>query len=248
MINKNFLLGRKTNLNNPSSINAKPQSKDKEFRLPFPPSFKENIQKKEKITEKIEDPNEEENELDEKEDNKEEKIKKEIKGTKETNEPKEKTAKYTYYCALCGSEAMTSSNSIDGFPHRRIDDAIICLLKENNIESFLVKDRKIVIRRGKNRYEKQFAFKCKNCGILMAYQSTDFKEDSEENKNKELIMELLNKKERKILYVLNDGIIDNPLHSLLQSEIEKIKSGIITTANEQMRKVYIHNMNLHKFS
>ena len=104
-----------------------------------------------------------------------------------------------------------------------VDDAIICLLKDNNIENLLVKDKYIVIRRGKNRYEKQYTFKCPNCGILVAYQSMDFEEDNQETKNKEIVLELLDKKEKKILYILNDSTIDNPSYSLLQNEIEKIE-------------------------
>ena len=151
--------------------------------------------------------------------------------------------KYIYYCSLCGNKAFISPVSFDTFQHRRGDDSIICLLKENNVENLLTKDKQIIIRRGKNRYEKQFTYKCDNCGILMAYQATDFEEDTKENKNKELIMELLNKKEKKILYILNDSIIKDPSDSSLHSEIEKILTG---TALEQSRKKYIDSMKIHK--
>ena len=125
--------------------------------------------------------------------------------------------KIPYYCALCGHKVILSSVSFDSLPHRRVDDAIICLLKDNKIENLLVKDKKIVIRRGKNRYEKQYTFKCPNCSILVAYQAMDFEEDNQETKNKEIVLELLNKKEKKILYIFNDNTIDNPSFSLLQN-------------------------------
>ena len=128
-------------------------------------------------------------------------------------------------------------------PHRRVDDAIICLLKDNNIENLLVKDKYIVIRRGKNRYEKQYTFKCPNCSILVAYQSMDFEEDNQETKNKEIVLELLDKK--KFLYILNDSTIDNPSYSLLQNEIEKIENGKALNL-EQSKKIYIDNMKLRK--
>jgi len=130
-------------------------------------------------------------------------------------------------------------------PHRRVDDAIICLLKDNNIENLLLKDKYIVIRRGKNRYEKQYTFKCPNCSILVAYQSMDFEEDNQETKNKEIVLELLDKKEKKILYILNDSTIDNPSYSLLQNEIEKIENGKALNL-EQSKKIYIDNMKLRK--
>ena len=151
--------------------------------------------------------------------------------------------KFIYYCSLCGNKAFISSVSFDTFQHRRGDDSIICLQKENNVENLLLKDKQIIIRRGKNRYEKQYTYKCNNCGILMAYQATDFEEDTKENKNKELVMELLNKKEKKILYILNDSIIKDPVDSSLHSEIEKILTG---TALEQSRKKYIDSMKFHK--
>ena len=132
-------------------------------------------------------------------------------------------------------------------PHRRVDDAIICILKDNNIENLLLKDKYIVIRRGKNRYEKQYTFKCPNCSILVAYQSMDFEEDNQETKNKELVLELLDKKEKKILYILNDSTIDNPSYSLLQNEIEKIENGKALNL-EQSKKIYINNMKLRKKS
>ena len=147
--------------------------------------------------------------------------------------------KIPYYCALCGHKVILSSVSFDTLPHRRVDDAIICLLKDNKIENFLVKDKKIVIRRGKNRYEKQYTFTCPNCSILVAYQSMDFEEDNEETKNKEIVLELLNKKEKKILYILNDSTIDNPSYSLLQNEIEKIETG--KTITIKSKKINICN-------
>ena len=153
--------------------------------------------------------------------------------------------KIPYYCALCGHKVILSSVSFDSLPHRRVDDAIICLLKDNKIENLLVKDKKIVIRRGKNRYEKQYTFKCPNCSILVAYQAMDFEEDNQETKNKEIVLELLNKKEKKILYILNDSTIDNPSFSLLQNEIEKIETG--KTLNlEQSKMIYMKNMKLRK--
>ena len=153
--------------------------------------------------------------------------------------------KIPYYCALCGHKVILSSISFDSMPHRRVDDAIICLLKDNNIENLLLKDKYIVIRRGKNRYEKQYTFKCPNCSILVAYQSMDFEEDNQETKNKELVLELLDKKEKKILYILNDSTIDNPSYSLLQNEIEKIENGKALNL-EQSKKIYINNMKLRK--
>ena len=157
----------------------------------------------------------------------------------------ENNGKIPYFCALCGHKVILSSISFDSLPHRRVDDAIICLLKENHIENLLLKDKYIVIRRGKNRYEKQYTFKCPNCGILVAYQSMDFEEDNQETKNKEIVLELLNKKEKKILYILNDSTIDNPSYSLLQNEIEKIETG--KTLNlEQSKMIYMKNMKLRK--
>ena len=153
--------------------------------------------------------------------------------------------KIPYYCALCGHKVILSSISFDSMPHRRVDDAIICILKDNNIENLLLKDKYIVIRRGKNRYEKQYTFKCPNCSILVAYQSMDFEEDNQETKNKELVLELLDKKEKKILYILNDSTIDNPSYSLLQNEIEKIENGKAINL-EQSKKIYINNMKLRK--
>ena len=153
--------------------------------------------------------------------------------------------KIPYYCALCGHKVILSSISFDSMPHRRVDDAIICLLKDNNIENLLLKDKYIVIRRGKNRYEKQYTFKCPYCSILVAYQSMDFEEDNQETKNKELVLELLDKKEKKILYILNDSTIDNPSYSLLQNEIEKIENGKALNL-EQSKKIYINNMKLRK--
>ena len=153
--------------------------------------------------------------------------------------------KIPYYCALCGHKVILSSVSFDSLPHRRVDDAIICILKDNKIENLLTKDKKIVIRRGKNRYEIQYTFKCPNCSILVAYQAMDFEEDNQETKNKEIVMELLNKKEKKILYILNDSTIDNPSFSLLQNEIEKIETG--KTINlEQSKMIYMKNMKLRK--
>ena len=151
--------------------------------------------------------------------------------------------KYIYYCSLCGNKAFISSVSFDTFQHRKSDDSIICLQKENNVENLLVKDKQIIVRRGKNKYEKQYTYKCNSCGVLMAYQAKDFEEDTKENKNKELIKELLNKKEKKILYILNDSIIKDPADSSLHSEIEKIITG---TALEQSRKKYINSMKFHK--
>ena len=153
--------------------------------------------------------------------------------------------KIPYYCALCGHKVILSSISFDSMPHRRVDDAIICLLKDNNIENLLLKDKYIVIRRGKNRYEKQYTFKCPNCSILVAYQSMDFEEDNQETKNKELVLEKKKKKEKKILYILNDSTIDNPSYSLLQNEIEKIENGKALNL-EQSKKIYINNMKLRK--
>ena len=153
--------------------------------------------------------------------------------------------KIPYYCALCGHKVILSSISFDSMPHRRVDDAIICILKDNNIENLLLKDKYIVIRRGKNRYEKQYTFKCPYCSILVAYQSMDFEEDNQETKNKELVLELLDKKEKKILYILNDSTIDNPSYSLLQNEIEKIENGKALNL-EQSKKIYINNMKLRK--
>ena len=153
--------------------------------------------------------------------------------------------KIPYYCALCGHKVILSSISFDSMPHRRVDDAIICLLKDNNIENLLLKDKYIVIRRGKNRYEKQYTFKCPNCSILVAYQSMDFEEDNQETKNKEIVLELLDKKEKKILYILNDSTIDNPSYSLLHNEIEKIENGKALNL-EQSKKIYIDNMKLRK--
>jgi predicted RNA-binding Zn-ribbon protein involved in translation (DUF1610 family) len=167
---------------------------------------------------------------------------------KDINKEKEfddNNGKIPYYCALCGHKVILSSISFDSLPHRRVDDAIICLLKDNNIENLLVKDKYIVIRRGKNRYEKQYTFKCPNCSILVAYQSMDFEEDNQETKNKEIVLELLDKKEKKILYILNDSTIDNPSYSLLQNEIEKIENGKALNL-EQSKKIYINNMKLRK--
>ena len=184
-----------------------------------------------------EDPKEKEEEIDEKEKNK----------TISNNDDKEENDKnkIPYYCALCGHKVILSSISFDSLPHRRVDDAIICVLKDNQIENLLVKDKKIVIRRGKNRYEIQYTFKCPNCSILVAYQAMDFEEDNQETKNKEIVLELLNKKEKKILYILNDSTIDNPSFSLLQNEIEKIETG--KTLNlEQSKMIYMKNMKLRK--
>ena len=171
-----------------------------------------------------------------------EEINKDINKEKESDDNNDKIP---YYCALCGHKVILSSISFDSLPHRRVDDAIICLLKDNNIENLLVKDKYIVIRRGKNRYEKQYTFKCPNCSILVAYQSMDFEEDNQETKNKELVLELLDKKEKKILYILNDSTIDNPSYSLLQNEIEKIENGKALNL-EQSKKIYINNMKLRK--
>ena len=171
-----------------------------------------------------------------------EEINKDINKEKESDD---NNGKIPYYCALCGHKVILSSISFDSLPHRRVDDAIICLLKDNNIENLLVKDKYIVIRRGKNRYEKQYTFKCPNCSILVAYQSMDFEEDNQETKNKEIVLELLDKKEKKILYILNDSTIDNPSYSLLQNEIEKIENGKALNL-EQSKKIYINNMKLRK--
>ena len=171
-----------------------------------------------------------------------EEINKDINKEKESDDNNDKIP---YYCALCGHKVILSSISFDSLPHRRVDDAIICLLKDNNIENLLVKDKYIVIRRGKNRYEKQYTFKCPNCSILVAYQSMDFEEDNQETKNKEIVLELLDKKEKKILYILNDSTIDNPSYSLLQNEIEKIENGKALNL-EQSKKIYINNMKLRK--
>ena len=173
-----------------------------------------------------------------------EEINKDINKEKESDD---NNGKIPYYCALCGHKVILSSISFDSLPHRRVDDAIICLLKDNNIENLLVKDKYIVIRRGKNRYEKQYTFKCPNCSILVAYQSMDFEEDNQETKNKEIVLELLDKKEKKILYILNDSTIDNPSYSLLQNEIEKIENGKALNL-EQSKKIYINNMKLRKKS
>ena len=171
-----------------------------------------------------------------------EEINKDINKEKESDD---NNGKIPYYCALCGHKVILSSISFDSLPHRRVDDAIICLLKDNNIENLLLKDKYIVIRRGKNRYEKQYTFKCPNCSILVAYQSMDFEEDNQETKNKEIVLELLDKKEKKILYILNDSTIDNPSYSLLQNEIEKIENGKALNL-EQSKKIYINNMKLRK--
>ena len=171
-----------------------------------------------------------------------EEINKDINKEKESDD---NNGKIPYYCALCGHKVILSSISFDSLPHRRVDDAIICLLKDNNIENLLVKDKYIVIRRGKNRYEKQCTFKCPNYSFLVAYQSMDFEEDNQETKNKEIVLELLDKKEKKILYILNDSTIDNPSYSLLQNEIEKIENGKALNL-EQSKKIYINNMKLRK--
>ena len=171
-----------------------------------------------------------------------EEINKDINKEKESDD---NNGKIPYYCALCGHKVILSSISFESLPRRRVDDAIICLLKDNNIENLLVKDKYIVIRRGKNRYEKQYTFKCPNCSILVAYQSMDFEEDNQETKNKEIVLELLDKKEKKILYILNDSTIDNPSYSLLQNEIEKIENGKALNL-EQSKKIYINNMKLRK--
>ena len=133
-----------------------------------------------------------------KEKEKSEKGENETKINNENNDEPE-NGKIPYYCALCGHKVILSSVSFDSLPHRRVDDAIICVLKDNKIENLLVKDKKIVIRRGKNRYEIQYTFKCPNCSILVAYQAMDFEEDNQETKNKEIVLELLNKKDKKIL-------------------------------------------------
>ena len=174
-----------------------------------------------------------------------EEIEDKIKDNNEKEDSESNNGKIPYFCALCGHKVILSSISFDSMPHRRVDDAIICLLKDNNIENLLVKDKYIVIRRGKNRYEKQYTFKCPNCGILVAYQSMDFEEDNQETKNKEIVLELLDKKEKKILYILNDSTIDNPSYSLLQNEIEKIENGKALNL-EQSKKIYIDNMKLRK--
>ena len=185
------------------------------------------------------------NEAKEKENQEEEKNKNDTKNSNDEKPVESENNKIPYYCALCGHKVILSSISFDLLPHRRVDDAIICLLNDNQIENLLLKDKKIVIRRGKNRYEIQYTFKCPNCSILVAYQSMDFEEDNQETKNKEIVLELLNKKEKKILYILNDSTIDNPSYSLLQNEIEKIETG--KTLNlEQSKKIYINNMKLRK--
>ena len=176
---------------------------------------------------------------------KKEKENEEDKSKNTINKEEDQNDKIPYYCALCGYKVILSSVPFESLPHRRVDDAIICLLKDNHIENLLVKDKYIVIRRGKNRYEKQYTFKCPNCSILVAYQSMDFEENNQETKNKEIVLELLNKKEKKILYILNDSTIDNPSYSLLQNEIEKIETG--KTLNlEQSKMIYMKNMKLRK--
>ena len=152
--------------------------------------------------------------------------------------------KYNYFCSVCGNFCIKSERNFDNLPHRKTDDSIICILNNIKIENNLKKSDLIIIHRGNNKYEKQFTFVCKNCGILIAYQSQNFENEEIEEKNKKLL-ELFNKQENKIIYFLNDALLLNPNHSSLNIEIEKIKNGKINY-NSISTKNYRKNLKIKR--
>lgn len=130
---------------------------------------------------------------------------------------------FEYYCSLCGDEVLTSSILIDEFPRRKTDESFICIEGKVTIETFMKKGRLLIIRRGSNKYEKQYTYVCKSCTIIVAYQSNEF--EDEKNDNSDLNQEniIYSKKQKKIIYILADSLVTSPEQSSLSIEIEKIK-------------------------
>ena len=77
----------------------------------------------------------------------------------------------TYYCAVCGTNALFISHSLENMMRRRTDNAYI--ISGNGVihKKYLEEVSKMVVIKRKNGLEKQYRWKCAECGAIVAYQS-----------------------------------------------------------------------------
>lgn len=129
----------------------------------------------------------------------------------------------TYYCSLCGANALMTDTMLESMPRRKTDESIIVLVSKIYFKSFLRRDRLMVVKRDMNKYEKQYRFVCQECGVFIAYQSMDYEENDTINELKRRSNKIFSQNKKKILYILIDAVVADPRQSSLYIEMDKIK-------------------------
>lgn len=119
---------------------------------------------------------------------------------------------HPYFCSLCGIKVLVSDTLFDSLTKRKTDDAIICL---NKLTNLMKKDKLVVIKRGVNKYEKQYTWVCQNCGALIAYQPYDFEDEGGMSEIKQRSKKIFSQNRQKVLYIHNDAVVTDPRQSLL---------------------------------
>ncbi len=107
-------------------------------------------------------------------------------------------------------------------PRRKTDESIIALISKIFLKNYMKKDKLVVIKRDTNKYERQYRYNCQNCGVFVAYQSSEFEDEENLDDIKKRSNKIFSNKKRKILYILIDAVVANPSQSSLFIEMEKI--------------------------
>ena len=143
----------------------------------------------------------------------------------EESQPGQTDTLHSYFCATCGKVVLITTKPIEKMPIRNTDESFIINMRRWLVKHYLKKDKLFVIKRDVNKYEKQFAFNCKECGVMVAFQCFDFEEEESTDMIKKKKEQIFMGGKKKMLYVLTDGVVADSNESLLFIEMKKIQEG-----------------------
>ena len=97
---------------------------------------------------------------------------------------------FQYYCRICGMPALIASVPLENVYRRRTDESYILECDRTVHKKYLVRTKLIVLKREDGKYklskltlfpglEKQYRWRCKECNVVIGYQSYDFVNDDD---------------------------------------------------------------------
>eukprot|EP00850_Spirogloea_muscicola_P007812 SM000040S14824 [mRNA] locus=s40:530920:533193:- [translate_table: standard] len=80
---------------------------------------------------------------------------------------------FVYYCRHCGAHVLISDTQLQAMPKRKTDNAYVLDKSKYIAKLNIVEGGKHILKRGDDKFERQYRMKCAGCDLLVCYRSEE---------------------------------------------------------------------------
>eukprot|EP00850_Spirogloea_muscicola_P016782 SM000139S00099 [mRNA] locus=s139:174862:177132:+ [translate_table: standard] len=85
---------------------------------------------------------------------------------------------FVYYCRHCGAHVLISDTQLQAMPKRKTDNAYVLDKSKYIAKLNIVEGGKHILKRGDDKFERQYRMKCAGCDLLVCYRSEESMENA----------------------------------------------------------------------